>query len=474
MTSPLKRSYVQSFETLGTITNVEKENLIIQLIRILFTTDSKIVKHPDLKTLTKMLQPKGKSPNRFKVTKTCQTYDKCSRLTTHNLQGKTVCMSISGWSKVHKDSSIRVSVYDIDKQTVHLIDIIDLKDELPTAQYFCDLAMKSICKCNVYGCKVTSIVTDCTVNIHQVRENFATHSDLKNILTYSCNSHVLNLLSIDVQTPNLVDHLKTVIKYFKNTDFVEVKYKVEGGKDLNLPLNEMVISQLVDMVESYIQNWQIILKVCNENKATLDSEIIDRVNDINLKDDAYDFLVRLKKISAALVKSQNDTCTIGGITEIWLDLMNQFKSEDDDLKIKIKERFEMAITPAHYLANILDPRFEGKKLLKNQYDKGLEYMKALYPEVIPNFFEYQAHSGPFEDFLFTAAINGYKDVKPFVWWKSLEKSGRNQISDQMFMLNRKLHSAVASSSGIEHLLSTSFKVRIRLDTENSNKIFTIF
>lgn len=457
MTSPLKRSYVQSFET---VTNVEKENLITQLIRILFATDSKIIKHPELKALIKMLQSKEKSLNRFQTSKISQTYNKLSCFTTHNLQGKTVCMSISGWSKVHKDSSIRVSIYDIDKPIVHLIDIIDLKDELPTAQYFCDLATKSICKCNVYGCKVTSIVTDCTANLHQIRENLATHPDLKNIFIYSCNSHILNLLSIDVQTPDVVENLKTIIKYFKNTDFVELKYKVEGGQNLNLPLNEITISQLENMVESYIQNWQIILKVCNENKTVIDPVIIDKVNNITLKDDAYNFLIKLKKISAALVKSQSDTCTIGGITEIWLDLMNQFKSEDDDLKIKIKERFEMAITPAHYLANILDPRFEGKKLLKNQYDKGLEYMKSLYPEVIPDFLEYQAHSGPFEDFLFTAANNGYRDVKPFVWWKSLEKSGRNQINDQMFILNRQLHSAIASSSGIEHLLFTLFKVRI--------------
>lgn len=44
--------------------------------------------------------------------------------------------------------------------------------------------------------------------------------------------------------------------------------------------------------------------------------------------------------------------------------------------MKAVKLFEMTSTPAHYLANILDPRFEGKKLNRSQIDKALKYVET--------------------------------------------------------------------------------------------------
>lgn len=466
----LKRLNRQEFKTNNEITNIEQEILNKQVAKMIFATNTsiKIVEHPEFKTMIEMLRPGYKVPNRFKIAK--ELVNKCSQNIEHTLYGKSVCMSIDGWSNMHSNSIICVSIHNIEEQNIYMNDIIDTADQPHTTQYLCNLAAKFICKCDIYNCKVSSLVFNSEVNMNELCEALTKHPDLegKNILTYRCSSHMLNLLSKDLQIPDIIEHLKTIIKYFKNNNHTETKYKIVNENTVNEPL-EMKCNKLVDKLESYIENWHIIANVCNENRSAMDSVIFNKVNNINLKNYAENDLDRLKKISIAFVKSQSDTCTIGEITEIWLDLINQFKNEEDEVKIKIIKRFEMATTPAHYLANIFDPRFEGKKLERSQLDKALEYVKTFHPEVITDFIEYQAHVGPFKELLFTIANKGCRNVKPIVWWKALEKSKQNQINEQMFMLNKQLHSAIASCSGNERLFSTfgfvHNKVRNRLDIE---------
>lgn len=93
---------------------------------------------------------------------------------------------------------------------------------------------------------------------------------------------------------------------------------------------------------------------------------------MNLKINAQDYLQKLKLISVALDKVQNDVCTISEATEIWIDLVNNFNDQfaESDVAHCIK-RFEMAMTPAHYLANLLDHRFRGIKLTNSQKRNGV-------------------------------------------------------------------------------------------------------
>lgn len=466
----LKRSHKQEYKTNNKITNIEQEILDKQVVKMIFATNSsfKIVEHPEFKMMIEMLRPGYKAPNRYTITN--ELLNKCSQNMIHTVYDKFVCMSIDGWSNIHSNSTICMSIYNIEEQNLHLDETIDTTGQPHTTQYLCDLAAKFICKCDIHNCKVTSLVINSEVNMDEMREALAKHPDLegRDILTYRCSSHILNLLSKDLQIPDITGHLKTIIKYFKNNNFSETKYSniIADRKTVNVPL-EIKSNKLADKLVSYIENWHITAKVCNENRSAMDSVIFNKVNNIDLKNCTENHLNRLKKMSVAFIKSQSNTCTIGEITEIWLDLINQFKNEEDEVKIKIIKQFDMATTPAHYLANIFDPRFEGKKLERSQLDKALEYVKTHHPEVIPDLIEYQAHVGPFKELLFTIANKGNRYVKPIAWWKALEKSKQNQINEKMFMLNKQLHSAIASSSGNKRLFSTfgfvRNKVRNRLD-----------
>lgn len=112
------------------------------------------------------------------------------------------------------------------------------------------------------------------------------------------------------------------------------------------------------MSKVYINN-----RVAINNRVS--SDISSEVNDMDLKIKAMDYLEKLKVISA-LDKIQRDCCTIGEKSTVWIEIINHFNFQqnnflESDLNC-ILQRFQMAMTPAHYLANLLDHRFRGLQL----------------------------------------------------------------------------------------------------------------
>ena len=73
---------------------------------------------------------------------------------------------------------------------------------------------------------------------------------------------------------------------------------------------------LSDCFESYLKNLHILVKICSETRVTIDTEKQGKVQNLNLKSNVDKYLFKLQKISNALDKVQNKTCTIGEAAEI--------------------------------------------------------------------------------------------------------------------------------------------------------------
>lgn len=204
-------------------------------------------------------------------------------------------------------------------------------------------------------------MTDNAANTHKMREQLAKCEELgmPDIITYGCSAHVLNLLAHDIEIPGIKEDIKKIIKYFRNTHFAAAKYKQAGGKALVMP-QDVRWNTFADCLESYVNNWHILCKICTDNRVAISSDISSKVNDMGLKINATNYLEKLKLISVALDKVQRDCCTIGEATEIWIEIINHFKQNnyvESDINCVLR-RFKMAMTPAHYLANLLDHRFK--------------------------------------------------------------------------------------------------------------------
>lgn len=82
------------------------------------------------------------------------------------------------------------------------------------------------------------------------------------LFTYRCFAHLLNLLEKDLQTQNTLEHIKQIVKYFRNHRFHGSFYK-EGGKMLAMPRDGRWIT-MADSMQSYLQILYILVEICKE------------------------------------------------------------------------------------------------------------------------------------------------------------------------------------------------------------------
>lgn len=450
----------------------------LQVARFIYGTNSsfRVVEHPEFKKLINMLRPGYNLPTRQTIADNLldSVYNTLQNNLKEQLAGKTVCMALDGWSNVHNDSIICVCVTEISSGNVHLIATIDTLDNSHTWDYLTSLAVNSIKSCEQFGCTVGSLVTDNAANMHKMRSNLATHNDLLvDIITYGCSAHLLNLLAQDLQIPGIKSFVKKIIKYFKYTHFFSAKFKMAGGKALVLP-QDVRWNTLADSIQSYIDNWPILYSICVENRAGVNSNILKAIENIDMKNQAEVYLVKLKKIAAALDRIQSNTCSISEATDTWLALKDYFELEvnDDKLLEYFQNRYNLAITEYHFLSYMLDHRYQGNKLTQIELDSTLDYVNIYHPAILPEIIQFQAQASPFSKYLFNELT--IQNVTPLTWWTSMQK----RITPELFNLTQKMYSAVASSAGLERLFSSfglvHSKLRNKLGVEKASKVVSIF
>lgn len=135
---------------------------------------------------------------------------------------------------------------------------MDTTDNRHNATYLLEVAIDVIRTCLELGCKVTSIVMDNATNMNRMRQDLAqaetdVHVSVEDVITYGFSSHILHLLSKDIRLRDGNEHVKQVIKYFRNTHFASARYKEAGGKSLVLPL-DVRWNIYCECLESYIVN----------------------------------------------------------------------------------------------------------------------------------------------------------------------------------------------------------------------------
>ena len=164
------------------------------------------------------------------------------------------------------------------------------------------------------------------------------------------SSHYMNLLAKDVEIAGVKEHVVQVMKYFRNTHLPGAWYKAAGGKKLVLP-QDVRWNSLADCLQSYLDNWSVLLKVCEEHCSDILSTISDKVKHFGMKQNAEDHLERMKPISQTLEKVQSDRCMINDAVKIWKGLEASLaKTQPSSVMTKVINCMNQALTPAHFLA----------------------------------------------------------------------------------------------------------------------------
>ena len=457
---------------------VEKEAFDAQVAKFIYATNSsfRIVEHPEFVQLIEMLHPGYSPPSRVDIGGKLldAVHSKCLQSSKEMLKGKTVCMSLDGWSNVHNEPVICATVTTPESE-IFLVDTVDTSGNAHTADYLVQVAVDSIKTCqNQFGCSVRSFVTDNAANVAKMRENLEQREDV-DLITYGCSAHLMNLLARDLEIPNIKEQVVQVVKYFRNNHFAAAAYKANGGLRLIMP-QEVRWNTMADCLESYIKHWPILLTICEQNRDKIDNSIANIVSNLGVKRSAEELFERLKPIAVALDRIQQDRCTIAHGVEIWkkleVDLAPVLVGRDT--KQKFKKRYQQALSSHHFLANLMHPRYRGQSLTDAEVEIAMELVSTQHELILPDLVKFRAQASPFMTYMF--ADNVTEGVQPVDWWKS--QGGDGRLHPHTVSVVEQLLTTTASSAGVERVFSSfglvHSKLRNRLGIAKAGKLVFMF
>ncbi|XP_055845077.1 uncharacterized protein LOC129911335 [Episyrphus balteatus] len=477
-----KKSRVQPMTNFLVRTSEDlKKQLDHQIARAVYATNSsfRCVEHPQVKRTIEMLRPGYQPPSRFDLGNTLleEIYNEEKEKCFSSVKDQTVNLSIDGWSNVHMEPIICGCV-TTETGEVYLLESIDTSGKPHTADYLQEISKNLILKCKTqYKCRVASFVTDNASAMTRMRLDLRSDDDNDGILTYGCAAHILNLLSKDLDIREVREHVVQVVKYFRNNHEAAAKYKAEGGRSLIIP-HEVRWNTLADCFQTYLSEWQTILKVCEENRNIIASAIYQKVTNMMLKRSIEDLLKIYKPIAVALDSLQRTNASLSDAVEVFKQLELTFEEQDANLNqiSALKKRYKMALTPAHFLSYMLDPTKTSFALTSEEENTALEYAQSEYAGtgLLPLIIKFKSKTDPFKKVLFSEEV--LRNVKPLQWWRS--QLGSNDEHGELMPIFNQLFTAVASSASVERIFSTfglvQSKLRNRLGNEKAAKLVFLF
>lgn len=467
----------------------EKQKLDLQVARYLYATNTPFrhVENQEFVKLVTMLRPGYKAPTREDIGGPLldfvyeQEKMKCKNL----LEGQTVSLSIDGWSNIRNEPIVCACVTTKDGHTV-LTDTIDTSGNRHTAEYLKDVTSKCIKEVeSTYECKVGSVVSDNAANMSKMRQQLQNQDNenddntdvVPNIITYGCSAHILNLLAKDFDIPEASSHVIQIIKYFRNNHFARAVYTESKGTSLIMPM-EVRWNTMCQSIESYLKNWPKLMEVVDKYHE-IDDNIRIKVQNIGIKRTAESLLDKLKPIANALDKTQSDKCFLSDCVLVWKKLLQQY-DETDVLNLAehqmVMKRYQQVMTPAHFLAYLLNPKMPQDQLSQEEKDLALEFVNIHYrnlknTNLLQIIIKLHAKASPFNTLLLSEEILKTTDI--IDWWTAIHNL-KGCVTQVELEIMKQLHTAISSSAGVERIFSAfnlvHSKLRNKLGTQKSAKL----
>jgi len=136
-------------------------------------------------------------------------------------------------------------------------------------------------------------------------------------------------------------------------------------------------SSYEDCLTTFIYNFHLYSQIRSEHLNEFDNNIHKILNNVQLYNEALNLQQMLSQIKIALDLLQGDSTSIATAVEIWYNLLN-----NDILFSKrtlIEKRMKSVLTPAHYLANMMHPKYLGKHLSEDSESLAEEWISQKHP-----------------------------------------------------------------------------------------------
>jgi len=429
-----------------------------------------VAEQKEFKKWITMLRPGYKPTNRKELSNSLldKVYNSINEQVAVELAGQEVTLVQDGWSDIHNNPVIASCVHTGNKS--YFVNAESTGAAKKTATYCAELAEKARAEAESrFGCRVRGVVTDNEKKMEVMRQELEKADE--NLITYGCASHVLNLLGQDITTQKIISQIVEVNKYFRNhhqPGALLAEFGKQGAVKPQLPGATRWNSQL-DCVETFIKNRPFYIIIISQHDDVIERRIQNIINNVGLFREVKNMQEQLQPIAKALDQLQGDHVTIADSCNTWINLLDEESLQP--FVTKVQHRFNQAMTPHHYLAHLLHPKYKGQNLHPEHIEIAQQLLISKNSDMMVDLCNFKSEALPFLPSMFHISCIG--KVEPTKWWCCV-KSNCKGVSDDICNLAIQLLRFPASSASIERVFSNlgniQSKLRNRLGLDKAAKL----
>ena len=361
------------------------------------------------------------------------------------LSNQLATLCIDGWSGITNCPVVGITITS--NSVTHLVDTVDTTGHPHDSEYMTSLALEGIQKAeSIFGVTITSVCTDGAANMTAMRRKLMDAAAHKNLVTYHCQPHLLNLLAKDIGSEQsaTINKVIAVCNVLRNKHKASAELKSRGINKPPLPADTRW-NTVRDTLRYYVNNWAKLVEISCE---IFDSTCKERryLESMPIRSAAVDLLVVFDAISQALNTLQSDSANIADALQEWLKLIQQLKqlNNNDVINLAMARCNTVTSNPCFLAANLLDPRYEGHQLTPAQIKQAINYITSMKLATTTHLTLLLAKAEPYN-------MDLGSDVSPVVYWRAGKRLG---FSQDLIDVATILLSAVANSACLERQFST--------------------
>ena len=283
----------------------------------------------------------------------------------------------------------------------YFLSAVDAGTNKKKAAYCTSVAQEAISTVTEqYQCTVTGVVTDNEKKMVAMKQNL--HDSNPELTVYGCSAHWLNLLGQDITPAQVINQVVEINKYFRNHHIPgSLLSEISDSVKPQLPAETRWNSQLT-CIDTYIKNRSYMLMIIAKNEELIDPRIRSIIHNVGLFNEVKHLQLQLQPVSNGLDRIQSDSSTLSDACETWIDLLQN--SDLQTYKDKVLHRLQKAMTPTHYLANILHSQYRGKLLLPDQVSSAQDLLFQTTPDMLPDLLSFMTDSLEIPNTLLHASV----------------------------------------------------------------------
>lgn len=438
---PGKMGRLESFA--DRITPAEQSEIDTALARAVFASGAPLSMTENVywQAAFRKLRPAYSLPSRYSLTNTLLNAEYSRVNTSVNEEiasAQSLGLMCDGWSNIRNESIINF-VVTTPKPVFYKS--IASGSTSHTGEYMAN-AMLEIIK-EIGSDKFVGVVTDNAANMKNAWTRIQEDAECPHIVCYGCGAHGIQLLLGDVcNLPSATDILqkaKAIVKEVNNSHRLRSMLSVQCTamqckQSLKMPVVTRWGSSIA-CLDSVLANKLSLRRLAIDEEAQ--SLLASAPKSSILSDVFWDQLVNLLELLRPVLKwitiLEGDSPEIGATVEAFAELKDHFtttlrkspmtKKEEKQVLTILEDRKQFCLKTVHNAANLLDPRFNGKRLTEEAVIDACEYICMLSTrynvsegDVLADIANYRAKGGLWsKEFVWKSA----QEVSPVVWWKGI-------------------------------------------------------